>query len=42
MNKNFAYVDANKDKFIDNLAKTIEIKFISAWPEMRPEVIIND
>jgi nonspecific dipeptidase len=39
MDEIFAYVDANKEKFIDNLAKTIEIKSVSAWPEMRPEIV---
>ena len=39
MDKIFAYVDANKNRFIDNLAKTVEIKSVSAWPECRPEIV---
>lgn len=39
MDKIFAYVDANKSKFIDNLAQAVEIKSVSAWPECRPEIV---
>ena len=39
MEKIFEYVDANKNHFIDNLAKAVEIKSVSAWPECRPEIV---
>ena len=39
MDKIFAYVDANKSKFIDNLAQAVEIKSVSAWPECRSEIV---
>ena len=39
MDKIFNYIDANKAQFIDNLAKAVEIKSVSAWPECRPEIV---
>jgi len=38
MVKLFAAVDKNKDKYIANLAKSVAIKSVSAWPETRPEI----
>ncbi len=38
MEKIFAYVDANKEKFIDNLEAAVKIKSVSAWPHTRPEI----
>ncbi len=35
MDKFFAFVDENKEKFISNLAEAVEIKSVSAWPETR-------
>jgi len=31
LKKIFAYIDQNKEKFIDNLAEAVEIKSVSAW-----------
>lgn len=39
MKKLFAAVDANKETYIANLAKAVEIKSVSAWPEVRPEIV---
>ena len=39
MDKIFNYIDANKAHLIDNLAKAVEIKSVSAWPECRPEIV---
>ena len=41
MKKFFAFVDENKDKFIDNLAEAVAIKSVSAWPEQR-QVSFNE
>ena len=38
MQKLFAAIDKNKDKFIDNLSKAVAIKSVSAWPHTRPEI----
>jgi len=39
MEKVFQYVDVNKDRFIKDLAEAVEIKSVSAWPEVRSEVV---
>jgi len=38
MQKLFAAVDKNKEKYIENLAKAVAIKSVSAAPECRPEI----
>ena len=38
MAKLFAQIDANKKHYIDNLAKAVAIKSVSAWPETRDEI----
>ena len=38
MAKLFAQIDKNKKHYIDNLAKAVAIKSVSAWPETRPEI----
>ena len=38
MQKLFAAIDKNKDKFIENLSKAVAIKSVSAWPDTRPEI----
>ena len=38
MAKLFAYVDGHKEEYIDNLAKAVKIKSVSAWPETRGEI----
>lgn len=38
MQKLFAQIDKNKKKYIDNLAKAVAIKSVSAWPETRPDI----
>ena len=39
MDKIFEYINTNKAKFIDDLAHAVAIKSVSAWPEMRPEIV---
>ena len=38
MQKLFAAIDNNKEKFIENLSKAVAIKSVSAWPDTRPEI----
>ena len=38
MAKLFAQIDKNKKHYIDNLAKAVAIKSVSAWPETRAEI----
>ena len=38
MDQLFAYIDSNKEKYIDNLAAAVAIKSVSAWAETRPEI----
>jgi len=38
MQKLFAFIDENKKKYIDNLAKAVAIKSVSAWPETREDI----
>ena len=38
MAKLFAQIDKNKKHYIDNLAKAVAIKSVSAWPETRQEI----
>lgn len=38
MQKLFAKIDENKDKYIENLRKAVAIKSVSAWPETRDEI----
>ena len=38
MAKLFAHVDSHKEDYIKNLAKAVEIKSVSAWPETRGEI----
>jgi len=38
MEKLFAAIDRNKERFIENLSKAVAIKSVSAWPHTRPEI----
>ena len=38
MEKLFAAIDKNKERFIENLSKAVAIKSVSAWPHTRPEI----
>lgn len=38
MQRLFAAVDKNKERFIGNLSKAVAIKSVSAWPHTRPEI----
>lgn len=35
----FSYIDANKQKFIQNLSDAVAIKSVSAWSDTRPEIV---
>lgn len=35
----FSYIDENKQKFIKNLDDAVAIKSVSAWPDVRPEIV---
>ena len=34
----FKYIDANVDKWVNNLSEAVAIKSVSTWTETRPEV----
>ncbi|KFM80630.1 Cytosolic non-specific dipeptidase, partial [Stegodyphus mimosarum] len=39
MDEIFRYIDAHQEHYIDNLRKAVEIKSVSAWPEVRGEIL---
>ena len=36
LQKIFAHIEENRQKFIDNLDEAVRIKSVSAWPKARP------